>query len=152
MAFLSKDNNDNLDQIFGDITQNELIVVNNVCKGVKYPDLDLKTKSEVMYKSYIPLLRELSILKLEKCKLQFFEPINISPQLRVLSLRENKIRDLNRIIIGTKNDEFDMEGVNLFILDLSSNLFEEFPFTALCQQKRLKILDMSRNRITQIQT
>ena len=69
MAFLSKDNNDNLDQIFGDITQNELIVVNNVCKDVKYPDLDLKTKSEVMYKSYIPLLRELSILKLEKCKL-----------------------------------------------------------------------------------
>jgi Leucine-rich repeat (LRR) protein len=66
----------------------------------------------------------------------------------VLSLRENKIKDLNRIKIGAKNDEFDMEGVNLYILDLSSNLFEEFPFNALYLQKRLKILDLSRNRIS----
>ena len=43
-----------------------------------------------------------------------------------------------------------MDGVELFILDLSSNLFKDFPYKALKLQKKLKILNMSRNKMESI--
>ena len=95
-------------------------------------------------------LRELRILQLENCRLEFFEPQNMSTFLRVLSLRQNRIRELDRIIIGAANGQYDLDDVQLIFLDLSSNLFKEFPYKALKLQEKLQILNMSRNKIKSI--
>ena len=68
----------------------------------------------------------------------------------MLSLRKNNIRELGRNVIGATNNGYDMDEVYLLHLDLSSNLFKEFPWKALHLQKKLKVLDMSRNKIESI--
>lgn len=71
------------------------------------------------------------MLKLERCKLDYFEPTELTEKLKVISLQQNKIRDLNAIVFGKKLPKHNLGDVKLKFLDLSSNLLKAFPYSAL---------------------
>ena len=123
-------------------------------------DVDLSPWIQGIYKTDLSSLRSLKILKLENCKIDYFEPQELTEQLLHVSLQNNKIRDLDSIVFGKKLEKFNLGDVRLETLDLSSNYFTKFPYDALsfkCPKQHggekdhiLRSLNLSRNRISDI--
>lgn len=104
-------------------------------------------------------LTMLKTVKLERCNIYYFEPKKLANSVKVLSLAQNKIEEINSIKFGYKENNYDLEEINLLTLDLSSNLFKEFPYYSISEppqntgeEPKLTLckLDLSRNRIQNI--
>jgi Leucine-rich repeat (LRR) protein len=76
-------------------------------------------------------MKDIKILKIERCKIDHFEPKELMEDLKHISLQGNKIRDLKGIKFNEEVPNFKLKGVELLSLDLSGNLFTEFPYKAL---------------------
>ena len=103
----------------------------------------------------------LQSVKLERCNIYYFEPKKLANSVKQLSLAQNKIEEINSIKFGYKENNYDLEEINLLTLDLSSNLFKEFPYNSISEppvpnnsgeEAKLTLckLDLSRNRIQNI--
>ena len=78
-------------------------------------------------------------------------------QLKVINLRENKLKQLDCVFGGHEKISvdtltYDLTEVELEYINLESNLFSDFPYKAFEDktQKSLKKIDLSRNRIAKI--
>ena len=78
-------------------------------------------------------LTMLKKVKLERCNIYYFEPKKLANSVVHLSLAQNKIEEINSIKFGSKLNNYDLEDINLKTLDLSSNLFKEFPYKSISE-------------------
>ena len=99
----------------------------------------------------------LVVLRLVNCNLELFAPSKLSSKLQVLSIQDNKFKDLNRVrfvntaaqSLRVAESHYTLQ-CDLLELNLSQNKLSEFPFKALEFCYSLRQLDLSRNQISHL--
>ena len=100
-------------------------------------DVDLRGYIDDICNSDLPSMREVKVIKVERCKIERFVPRYLGDKVKEISLEGNKLTDLE-VEFGRKiQNRYDLGGVRLKILNLSQNLLKEFPFDMLKYSKSL---------------
>lgn len=133
--------------------QIELITDNVESKSLELFNKDIP--SFAVSKMFVNLknLRSLILIRIERCNITAFDPEELPQTLKILNLRENKIRKFDFVLndcVEVSNVTYKMEEIKLKQLYLQSNLFTDFPYAALQKQDELELIDISRNRIKSI--
>ena len=83
-----------------------------------------------IYRTDLGCLRNLKILTLNNCALDYFAPRDLTDKLKIVSLEGNKLDKID-VVFGRKEEEFNMDEVKIERLNLRNNLFKVFPFHAI---------------------
>ena len=79
-----------IEKLFVDREREELTIINQ----------DIGAQLQRIYKTDLNELLKLNTLKLEKCKIDYFEPYQLNPSLKHISLQQNRIKELDSIVLG----------------------------------------------------
>lgn len=122
---------------FQDSNLKELVIVGE----------DLRPFIAQIYNQDLGCLKDLRVLKIERCQIDFFQPQNLCEKLKLISLEGNKIANLD-VKFGCDMDNLDindidsededddqayqknmqLKDVKIEQLNLASNQFTEFPY------------------------
>lgn len=147
----------NIDQMYQEAVGNKEALT------VELYDIDLRPFQSELYNQQFPQFLCLTTIKLEYCNLDSFVPKQGLGKLKHLSLLGNQVPNMNTIRLSQK-DERDLKAeqsrtdgnrnlipdVVLETLNLSDNMFEGFPWVAINEMDKLREINLSRNRMSQL--
>ena len=112
---------------------------------------DLHPHETILFKSLCSKLKETRILTLENCKLTKFDPKTLPYKVKQICLSTNKLTEISQIVFDHELDgAYNLKGVQLLSIDLSCNKLTKFPIEALKYQSQLRKIDLRRNNISNL--
>jgi hypothetical protein len=82
-------------------------------------DVDLRGYIEDIFNSDLPSMREVKVIKVERCKIERFVPRMLGDKVKEISLEGNKLTGLE-VEFGRKiKNRYNLGGVRLRVLNLS---------------------------------